>query len=317
MVQLIYISIRPNAFKDSLEFIQYHFKFSYEVIVFCPGNLIPSYEGVSNVTVIDEKDLLNNKWEEFTNTNDHAEKNYLLRSQLAFHDAVNEEFIISDDDYRPLRDISIEYFLDEGKYRSYYFMMLNEWFNQIYPKPKHNPYDTAHFNELVLFRKLGLPLYAFSSHMPQMFNKEILKESVEFFEQHLNEYVPLEEWNTYFNYGLKFHPDKFHNPQVFTSLCWPRFPMQGWDWPSTSFPKRFDFENFYMENYVKGGYFSALPNKLNPERNADINKNKINIYSALIKRNITKKEPNSFKKKIRIARNLLIYKCNSLRLLFK
>ncbi len=293
-MQLIYISIRPDAFEKTLHYIKHFFQFPISnILVFCPKDLMEQYNNIEDVTAIDEIDLLGSRADDFFKTNDHAAKNYLLRSSLAYHPLVEEHFIMCDDDNRPISNIPLEFYYQDGKYHSYYYTMLYHWFNIIFNKKGYSSFDVSLFNELELFRELGFPLYAFQSHMPQIINKAIHKEAIEFFQPFIEERnICLSEWGTYFNYGLKMHPEKFHAPKVFPVIGWPQKVSRDWAWSVV--PESIYFENFYETSYEDGGLFEHLSPDFDPSTVDKMTSEKIKIYladaSARVKGNILIRE---------------------------
>ncbi len=172
-------------------------------------------------------------------------RNYHLRGALVNFSLIREEFIMSDDDYRPIRPINLEIFKDGSSYNSYYFYHLGQWKNH------ETSYDDCLQKTFILLRHLKYPTLAYSSHMPQLVNKKLLEESYAFFSKFSEKYA-LCEWSTYFNFCQKNYPEIFNKPRTYLTLCWP--PLPG-IWPDYIVPKEYYFENYYPHNYTESGLF--------------------------------------------------------------
>src|SRR5271170_4704979 len=116
-MQIVYISNNIDNFRETLPYIRHFMGFITDVVVFVPEHLVSSYiELDCGATVISERDLLNDRqrhdldrYLEHPALN-HCKINYLLRAALPFSHHIEPEYILSDDDYRPLRNIDITYF---------------------------------------------------------------------------------------------------------------------------------------------------------------------------------------------------------------
>ena len=153
---------------------------------------------------------------------------------------------MSDDDYRPLKEISLSTFNNQEKYNSYYFYNLSQWTHQ------STSFDKCLQNSYHFLLENDLPTLAYSSHMPQIINKDIFNEALTLTLPILKSYC---EWSIYFNYGLSKYPNLFNAPQPYISMNWPDYPNI---WKRYIRPGEFLFENYYEHLYNDGDLFSGL-----------------------------------------------------------
>lgn len=254
-MQIVYISNRPDVLNDTLKQVEKFMPFVDSAVVLCPmtckGQIIAP--DTIHVEILFEEDLLQGAIRNLS-VLDHQTRNYLLRTKLIKTAYLHDEFIMSDDDNRPIADVTLQdYKLDE-KYRNYYFYDLEKW------KYRLTDFDHGQRVTGLLLRYLGLPHFSYACHMPQLINKEIFKESAAYFEKYGGKY-PLCEWSTYFNYAHGYHSSDFSEPEAFRTLCWPDFPGT---WPYYVRPAHFLFENYHPHMYAPGALFeglSACPDK--------------------------------------------------------
>ena len=254
-MQIVYISNRPDILNDTLKQVEKFMPFVDSAVVLCPvacKGQISVLETIP-VEILFEEDLLHDAIQNIS-VLDHQTRNYLLRAKLIETEYVHDEFIMSDDDNRPIADVTLQDYKLNGKYRNYYFYDLEKW------KYRLTDFDHGQRVTGILLRYLGLPHLSYASHMPQLINKEIFRESAVFFEKYAGKY-PLCEWSTYFNYAHGYHSSEFSEPEAFRTLCWPDFPGT---WPYYVRPGHFLFENYHPEMYEPGALFeglSACPDK--------------------------------------------------------
>lgn len=207
---------------------------------------------------------------EVKNTN-HAYYNYHLRTKAALSDKLDCEFIMSDDDYRPLRPINLDYYKKDEKYNSYYFYDLEYW-----PNVKSSYDQCLNWTYKVLL-SANYPTLAFSSHMPQIVNKEIYLEAARSFKS-VSYGSSLCDWSTYFNYAIYHYPELFNEPLPYASLNWPDYHGI---WPRYVINTDYYFENYYPFLYDKNDLYEALEavsNKGNWEALLEIKIQKVNSF---------------------------------------
>lgn len=261
-MQIVYISNRPEDLEGTLPYVRAFMGFVSEVVVFCPGAMVSRFQQTGASTVIDERDLLKDAYDDFRASKDHQKMNYMLRASLSRHEHTAEEFLMSDDDSRPIVPVTPEFYKSEGKYHSYYFYTLEKWKGMASKLPVQTSFDIGHFEELRLLRAHSMSTWMFSSHMPQIFNKALFKECTDYFSPSLKDYSAIDEWGTYFNYALSRHATRFHEPSIFRTLAWPHNP-DSWPWQFS--PPSFAFENFHEELYLPEGLFRGLKPRYDAE----------------------------------------------------
>lgn len=246
-MQIVYLSNRPAVLAATLECVSRLMPFVHAVLAVVPASLEAAFRGIDcplPIEIVFDEALAGRSVADL----DHSSRNYLLRMSLAACAAADDEFIMSDDDARPLTGIDPALFKEHGKHHSFYFYDLRDW------TYGSNSFDTCQRNTLQVLRHLDYPLNSFASHMPQIIDKEILGESRRRFERYADEYA-LCEWTTYFNYALVHHPHRFHPPGAYRTLGWPECASC---WPKSFEPDRPLFENYAERHYRRHGAFHGL-----------------------------------------------------------
>ncbi|MCP4659880.1 MAG: hypothetical protein GY856_31135 [bacterium] len=267
-MQIVYISNRPEISAETLEHVAGWMPLITSAIFVCPAPLAAKFQFDCRlqVTVIAEDRLLGERLPRFRRTTDHQAKNWLLRASLAHAAEIDPEFIMSDDDSRPLSEIPPEFFKESGKYHSYYFYHLASW------RPRASDYDRGQHSTRRLLAREGLPTLSYSSHMPQIINRRILGEVGEWLDQRPAPGTAVDEWSLYFNYAQREYPELFHPPRPFTTLCWPALPT---DWEYDVRPPAFQFENFYPGLYEPDEIFGDLASGFSPREQGSTTRLKI------------------------------------------
>jgi hypothetical protein len=274
-VQIVYISNRPDVLRGTLAYVMAFMPFVDSCVVFCPTRLISRFRDIgSALLVCSEDDLVRTSSSSFRASTDHARLNYILRSSLHLHPAVADEFIMSDDDSRPLTRIDQHYYTSDGKHQPFYFYSAERWSNVVNRK-RLTSFDISILNAREMLRTCGFTTLLFSSHMPQIISRVILRASSEFFSPLLEKYTSLPEWETYFAFALDRFPERFHPPAPFRVLGWPDKPH----WPWYVNPAGFDFENFYANAYEPAGLFAGLPAEFDPASHRTVTDEKIARYT--------------------------------------
>lgn len=247
-MQLFYISNKPNVLNRTLDLVEQCMSFIDNVVVVVPSKLIPQVKSSYRfkLNVVPEENFLEPGIKDRL---DHSSLNYLIRSNVVLnYEGIEDEFIMSDDDYRPLVKIDESKFKSDNKYRSYFFYDLKEW------KHKITPFDKCLQNSQACLSEAELPTMAYSSHMPQIINKEIFKECIDFFKDKAKD-QSLCEWSTYFNYAHTKYPGKFHKPEPYANIGWPDYPNI---WKEYVKPQEPFFENYYDHLYNHGDLFEGI-----------------------------------------------------------
>ena len=246
--QIVFLSARPDPILATLPYIEEFMPFIKELVVCCPDYMADYmhqfYKGGLKLTTITDDQLLAGR----TLPPDHSTRNFFLRCLAMEQEAIDDEFIMCDDDYRPLHPITEEFFYKDGKYRGYYFADISQWKYYI---TELFSYDYCHFRTLRFLRSHGYPTFQYSAHMPQLINKVWYRELIAKYPEIRT--MGYDEWSTYFNYIAAEHREQYQ-PCKYTTLCWPDIggPPRGVTQPE------FAFENFYSENYARGRAFAGL-----------------------------------------------------------
>jgi len=246
-MQIVYISKRPDILHDTLSSLIRFMPFIDGAVIVIPRNAQPEFEYVNDLfpaSFIYDESLIRNDRRQL----DHQSRDYMLRTALSEHPTIADEFIMSDDDYRPLTMIDPALFREAGKYHSYYFYELAEWINN------ETDFDIGQQNTYQVLKYLKYPHRSFASHMPQIINKEIFNESKKYFSTY-SDRLGLCEWSTYFNYAHTRHAESFHPAQPYKTLCWPDCVTC---WPRAFEPDEYLFENFSPRLYKERGPFSDI-----------------------------------------------------------
>ncbi|MGR5220938.1 glycosyltransferase [Vibrio parahaemolyticus] len=235
-LQFVFISIELDSLKGTIEAIDRHIDFVSEYIIVTRNDMLEGFATITSrnkITLIDEKDILGEYSEGFSKK-DHQSKNWLLRASLVNLEILQEQFVMLDDDNRPVKNIPIEHFISDGKYNAYYYYDLLAW-NQV-----DTEYDVGQKNTAKVLDKEGFELLSYSSHKPQIIDKKIFKEVVEkYFEIGL--ISPIDEWSVYFNYAASIYPLLF-NKVKYDTLSWPGNCS---NWDQIYIPNEYNFENYY------------------------------------------------------------------------
>ena len=241
-VQAVIISNDANKLSANIKLIDAKMRFIKEYVIISPRiilNKINRIKSKNNIVFIDEKELLGNRYNKFK-VSDHLTKNWMLRSSLMKIDKINAKFIMIDDDNQPLTEVFIDTFINEdGTYNAYYFYDMIEWFHRT------SSYDLGQIPTLRILDNHNLELLMYSSHQPQIIDKNIFAEALsEYGESVINS--PIDEWSAYFNYAVTRYPSLFMK-KPFITINWP---ARATDWQHMYRPNGCVFENHYSQLYT-------------------------------------------------------------------
>ena len=248
--QIVYLSVHPELLLGTLAYVEHLMPLVDEAVVVTPARLMGRfhYDGSLPLRLLSDEEILGDDDALFREV-DHQGKNWLLRRHLVDCDHVRDEFIMSDDDYRPLRPIPSIFFKRGGRTQAYFFHDLGSW------PGRPTSYDLGLRNARSLLEACGYGnARAFSSHCPQLIDKRLYTEMIERFGAEARR-LAVDEWSIYFNHALEHHPDRFE-ARPYRTLCWPARPS---DWEGRYRPSELYFENFYPELYRPGQIFAGLP----------------------------------------------------------
>lgn len=254
--QAVFLSARPEPFLDTIPHLEAFLPFLEEVVVCCPGPMAAflheHYRGRLHLVTITDDQLLAGR----PLPPDHTMRNFFLRCLTMEQDAVDDEFLMCDDDYRPLRTLTEETFFCEGRYQAYYFIDLRKW---QYVVTKLFSYDHSMFRTLSYLQGRGLPTLQYSGHQPQIINKQWYRDMIAEDPDMIQ--LGLDEWSSYFNYIAARHPDHTE-PRPYVTLGWPNI---GGSWELGVRQEQYLFENFYDDNYRENRPFSGLSPVFTPD----------------------------------------------------
>jgi hypothetical protein len=233
VVQIVYLTTRPDMFRETLSHVRALMAFVDDVVAVAPRARLGDVDdatrdaGFDKLTLIADEDLLPNL---DLATLDHSSRNYQLRVAMLEHEAIASEFIMSDDDSRPLKELGPETFrASSGQTRRFYFYDLRGW------RGCETPFDNSQMHSLLALQQLGIskPL-AFGSHMPQLIIRDLFRAAAERVASAAERYS-LCEWTIYANLAATIDEASFAAPEPFTTLAWPQYPSQ---WPRQVVPEQ-------------------------------------------------------------------------------
>jgi len=247
--QMVYLTARSKDLLNTLPFVENYMPFIEEVILLCPDSMVQemqaAYHGRLTLRYLtDTENLAGRKLPE-----DHAMRNFYLRCLAMQSDLLDDVFIMSDDDYRPLFPITEDVFLHEGRYRGYYCYHYRRWLGS-----QGNPtsFDISMYRTRDFLAEHGYSMLMYDSHQPQVIDRrvfcEMLSEHPEISEQGLS------DWSIYFNYlNTRYNIQLEILPYI--TLSWPGNPH---DWNVDVRPEKYVFENYYSELYEAGMIYQGL-----------------------------------------------------------
>ncbi|NEM91349.1 hypothetical protein [Galbitalea soli] len=240
-LQWVFISNVPESLRRTIALLDDRVDWVAEYVVIAPESLraaILAIPAGRDIRFVAEEGLLGDRLAEFRGAS-HTRKNWMLRSRIPSLPAIDDEFIMLDDDNQPVAPIALDVFLDpDRRYRAHYFYELSRWPHRV------TDFDRALHTSLVLLRARGMELLAYASHQPQIINRGVFAEAVEFAERNADGGA-IEEWSIYFNLLASRYPTLV-DKTLYRSLGWPQTPAA---WAAAHPPADLRFENYYPESY--------------------------------------------------------------------
>lgn len=274
--QIVVLTARNDDILATLPYFEKYMPFITEIVVCCPNKnvseLKSAYHGRFEMKFLTDSEVLDGA----ELPEDHSTRNYFLRCLIMRKPVIDDVFIMTDDDYRPLREISRKDFIHNRRYKAYYCYDLNFW-DGTYGNP--TSFDNSMRTSRKFLSENGFPTMMYASHQPQIIDKRIFNELT-------SEYPDIitsgaDEWSTYFNYGVGKYPDKF-DVVPYISMCWPGAKT---DWDLYVVPKEYAFENHYGVLYEKDRIFEGLSDRFEDESEELISE-KMSRYSAEIEQQL-------------------------------
>ena len=247
--QMVILSARDDILLETIPYIEHFMPFIQELVVCCPdamaGQLEEKYNGRLQLKYLtDSMVLAGNQLPE-----DHSCRNFYLRCLAMKNGMIDEVFIMSDDDYRPLHTIAPDLFVKNGKYQAYYCYNLRDWTGTA---GMPTSFDRCMFRTAEFLREHQYPRKLYASHQPQVIDKRIFLEMLAVHPGIMDK--GYDEWSTYFNFGQFRCPDRYESVP-YLSMSWPGAPT---DWEMQVIPQKFVFENYYPEQYKDGNLFAGF-----------------------------------------------------------
>lgn len=251
--QMAVLTARNEDLLKTLPYVEEYMPFITELLLCSPSrnkeDFFRSYTGNLNIIFVSDEELLAGR----DLPEDHSKRNFYLRCLMMRLDCLDDIFVMSDDDYRPLVPMTEEEFLSDGQYIGYYFYDLRYWEGTY---GAYSSFDKSEFRTLEFLEEHGYPTLQYASHQPQIIDKNIFKEMIVAYPGIEN--AGYQEWCIYFNYLAKCYPEKLLQKK-YTTLGWPGALS---DWKLYVKPEQYHFENYYESLYEKGGIFEGFSKEL-------------------------------------------------------
>ncbi len=273
--QMVYITARADSFLKSVVYVEHFMPFIREILVFCPektGKVIrDEYRGNLQIRCIPDEELMRGK----VLPDDHVTRNFMLRAETLRREEVQELFIMSDDDYRPLKMIGPDFFLQNGQIQAFFYHDMDQYCRTV---PVTTSFDAAMYRMRRYLEECDLPRLCFASHMPQLIKKSWFLEILEKHPALMK--LGICEWNAFFNIARNLHPNAFH-VRPYETLMWPSDLTS---WERYVAQEDYAFENYYAASYEEGGLFHGLSGSYT-DRCGEENLEKIRRYRNLLETN--------------------------------
>jgi len=273
-MQLVVLSARPDTLAETLVHIRQHMSFITDALACVPASRFADFAAIDGIDLVSDEDVTGLPTHRIQSM-DHQTRNATIRRELARHAAVDEVFLMADDDARPLKPVGEDMFIDTGgRHRLYTFYDLTAW------PGRSTDFDEGQHVTAEVLGYLGCERRAFASHMPQIVRKDLFDAAWSQVEA-VTDTKQLCEWAVYGNVARMLEPDRFTEPSVYLTLCWPMYPGE---WPFFTRPTEYVFENFYPHLYEQGGLFAGLPTALDADNSDRHAMEKILRWSAFGRR---------------------------------
>lgn len=278
--QMVILTARVEDISGTIPFIEKYMPFIERLLLCCPGKVADEMKEIKTdrivIETLTDEELLKGA----ALPEDHGTRNFFLRCLAMNSDKVDEVFIMSDDDYRPLKEISLDTFIKDNIYRAYYCNDLNEWKGVV---GALTSYDKYIYRTRDFVNENGYPGYQYSSHMPQIIDRDLYREMIT---AHPGiEMMGLDEWSSYFNYVQYKYPSLIKS-EPYVVLGWPGRIT---DWNIYVKPQEYLFENYYSFLYEKDEIFEGK-SKVFTDKQQEENEEKIADFNKEIDKFIKGKE---------------------------
>lgn len=254
-MQIFYLSNRPEVFAQTWAYVRRFMPWVTEAIVVAPPATHERFADDPSLRLVDEVALSGLSTAALASL-DHVQRNVTLRRAAIAADLLDDTFLMSDDDYRPMKPVPESFFTGDGSGDiGYFFHDLPSW------PGDSTDYDAAQHVTSEVLGYLGAPRRAYGSHMPQIIRRDIWDVAFEHFDALRSDQV-IDEWSLYFNIGQWKFPDRFGDPRPYETMCWPPRLHEFAMWIR---PPAYSFENFYPEFYEPENLFYGIPPELDED----------------------------------------------------
>ncbi len=268
--QMVILTARVDDIRRTIPYIERYMPFIEKLLLCCPDKVADDMKAIKTdriiIDTLTDGEILKGR----PLPEDHGTRNFFLRCLAMQSDKVDEVFIMSDDDYRPVKTIDKSVFVDNGSYNAYYCNDLNEWKGVV---GGMTSYDYYIFRTREFVNENRYPGYQYSSHQPQVIEKELYLKMIE--EHKGIEMTGLDEWSSYFNFVQAKYPDLI-NSKPYIVMCWPGLRT---DWKMFIKPSEYLFENHYDFLYNEGRIFEGLKEEFSDDADEQ-NARKIELFKA-------------------------------------
>lgn len=273
--QMVVLTARNQDLLRTLPYWDAYLPFIEELLVCCPSKNIPelkeAFHGRIRLRFFTDEELLG----DIPLPQDHTMRNFFLRCLLMQKAPLDDVFIMTDDDYRPLMPLDETFFRKNGRYQAYYCYDLCQWNGT---QGNYTSYDLSMFRTAAFLNSQHLPTLQYSSHQPQIIDRKLYLSMLEQYPDIAT--TGLDEWSSYFNYAIAKEPAMFY-AQPYCSMCWPGAIT---DWQLWCMPQRLCFENFYDVLYEEGQVFEGLSKEFHPDTVQREHMEKIDRWHRMLRR---------------------------------
>ena len=255
--QMVVLTARNEDILRTLPYLDACMPFIERMLICCPkrnvAELKEKWNGRIRLEFFTDEELLGGE----ALPQDHTTRNFFLRCLLMRKAPLDDVFIMTDDDYRPLIPLTQEFFVKNGRYRAYYCYDLCKWQGT---QGEYTSYDSSMFRTRDFLCGEHLPTLQYSSHQPQIIDRKLYLEMLDAYPDIVMQ--GLDEWSTYFNFSIVKHPSLFSSERY----CVAGWPGAVSDWTLWCLPQTLAFENFYDALYEDCRVFAGLSKEYDPER---------------------------------------------------
>ena len=295
--QMAVLTARNDDLLRTLPFLDACMPFIEELLVCCPQKnvqeLETAWQGRLRLRFCTDEELLGGQ----PLPTDHTERNFLLRCLMMEWAPLDDVFIMTDDDYRPLGPVTQEFFLTDCRYQAYCCYDLRAWQGT---QGNYTSYDRSMFRTRDFLQAHDLPALQYSSHQPQVIDRKLYLELLSAFPEIRTQ--GMDEWSVYFNYCVAYHADSFA-VRPYRAACWPGAVS---DWKLWCQPDSPAFENFYGVLYEPGQIFEGLPKTYDAARFYEISAEKQKRWNAALRKQYAAEQ------KLRLSAQLYLNRCHLL-----